>query len=108
VFKATSDAILISIGYGKSSDGRMLYRFGPINQEGGERRLNVAVTRARSRIGVISSFSSADMNRPACAAPGPRYCATTSTTASQAAPTLECAPGPASNSTPSSAMSAAS
>ena len=56
------DAILISIGYGKSSDGRMLYRFGPINQEGGERRLNVAVTRARSRIGVISSFSSADMD----------------------------------------------
>jgi very-short-patch-repair endonuclease len=56
------DAILISIGYGKSSDGRMLYRFGPINQEGGERRLNVAVTRARSRIGVISSFSSSDMD----------------------------------------------
>ena len=56
------DAILISIGYGKSSDGRMLYRFGPLNQEGGERRLNVAVTRARSRIGVISSFSSADMD----------------------------------------------
>lgn len=56
------DAILISIGYGKSNDGRMLYRFGPINQEGGERRLNVAVTRARSRIGVISSFSSANMD----------------------------------------------
>ena len=56
------DAILISIGYGKSADGRMLYRFGPLNQEGGERRLNVAVTRARSRIGVISSFSSADMD----------------------------------------------
>ena len=52
------EAILISIGYGKSTDGRMLYRFGPINQEGGERRLNVAVTRARSRIGVISSFGS--------------------------------------------------
>jgi very-short-patch-repair endonuclease len=56
------DAILISIGYGKSAEGRMLYRFGPLNQKGGERRLNVAVTRARSRIGVISSFSSADMD----------------------------------------------
>ena len=44
------DAILISIGYGKSTDGRMLYRFGPLNNAGGERRLNVAVTRARSRI----------------------------------------------------------
>ena len=56
------DAILISVGYGKNSDGKMLYRFGPLNQRGGERRLNVAVTRARSRIGVISSFSSADMD----------------------------------------------
>ncbi|HVD03621.1 MAG TPA: AAA domain-containing protein [Candidatus Dormibacteraeota bacterium] len=55
------DAILISIGYGKSADGRMLYRFGPLNNAGGERRLNVAVTRARSRIAVISSFSSTDM-----------------------------------------------
>lgn len=56
------DAILISVGYGKASDGRMVYRFGPLNQKGGERRLNVAVTRARSRIGVISSFSSTDMD----------------------------------------------
>ncbi|MGH9293205.1 MAG: AAA domain-containing protein, partial [Acidimicrobiales bacterium] len=56
------DAILISIGYGKSTDGRMLYSFGPLNNAGGERRLNVAVTRARSRIAVISSFSSADMD----------------------------------------------
>ena len=72
------DAILISIGYGKSPDGRMLYRFGPINQEGGERRLNVAVTRARSRIGVISSFSSADMDPARLKAPAPRCCATTS------------------------------
>ena len=36
------DAIILSIGYGKLADGRMQYRFGPINQEGGERRLNVA------------------------------------------------------------------
>jgi len=56
------DAILISIGYGKNAEGRMLYRFGPLNQAGGERRLNVAITRARSRIGVISSFASADMD----------------------------------------------
>ena len=56
------DAILVSIGYGKNPEGKMLYRFGPINQDGGERRLNVAVTRARSRIGVISSFSSVDID----------------------------------------------
>ena len=42
------DAIVISVGYGKSPDGRLYYRFGPINNAGGERRLNVAATRAES------------------------------------------------------------
>jgi very-short-patch-repair endonuclease len=56
------DSIILTIGYGKTSDGRMLYRFGPINNEGGHRRLNVAITRARSRMTVVSSFSSADMD----------------------------------------------
>ena len=42
------DAIILSIGYGKTADGRLPYRFGPINHEGGERRLNVAITRARA------------------------------------------------------------
>ncbi len=41
------DAIILSIGYGKSGDGRLLYRFGPLLQQGGHRRLNVAVTRAQ-------------------------------------------------------------
>lgn len=56
------DAIILTIGYGKNPDGRMLYRFGPLNNEGGERRLNVAITRARSRMTVVSSFSAADMD----------------------------------------------
>jgi very-short-patch-repair endonuclease len=56
------DAIILTIGYGKSADGRMMYRFGPVNNEGGERRLNVAITRARSRMTVVSSFSAADMD----------------------------------------------
>jgi very-short-patch-repair endonuclease len=56
------DAIILTVGYGKSSDGRMLYRFGPLNQEGGERRLNVAVTRAKARMTLVSSFSSADLD----------------------------------------------
>ena len=37
------DCIILSIGYGKGADGRILYNFGPINKQGGERRLNVAV-----------------------------------------------------------------
>ena len=48
----------------------MLYRFGPLNQEGGERRLNVAVTRAKSRITAVSSFTSADMDPGRCQARG--------------------------------------
>jgi superfamily I DNA and/or RNA helicase len=35
------DAIILSIGYGKNEAGDLLYRFGPLLQEGGERRLNV-------------------------------------------------------------------
>lgn len=56
------DAIILTVGYGKNPDGRMLYRFGPINNEGGERRLNVAITRARAHMTVVSSFTSADMD----------------------------------------------
>jgi len=56
------EAIILSIGYGKSADGRLMYRFGPLNVEGGERRLNVAITRARRRMTVVSSFSASDMD----------------------------------------------
>ena len=56
------DAIILTIGYGKGPDGRMLYRFGPLNTEGGERRLNVAISRSRSRMIVVSSFTADDMD----------------------------------------------
>jgi len=55
------DAIILSVGYGKDRAGRLPYRFGPLLQEGGERRLNVAVTRARQRLTLVSSFSHLDM-----------------------------------------------
>ena len=56
------DAIILSVGYHKDVNGNLPYRFGPILQEGGERRLNVAVTRARSRLTLVSSFSHRDMD----------------------------------------------
>jgi very-short-patch-repair endonuclease len=56
------DAIILSIGYGKNARGDLPYRFGPLLTEGGERRLNVAVTRAKNRITLVSSFSSRDMD----------------------------------------------
>lgn len=55
------DAIILSVGYTKQYDGRLLYRFGPLTNEGGERRLNVAVTRARRRLTLVSGFSHIDM-----------------------------------------------
>ena len=55
------DVIILSVGYHKAADGSLPYRFGPLNQQGGERRLNVAITRARSRIHLVSSFSHHDM-----------------------------------------------
>lgn len=57
------DIIVLSIGYGPDSAGKMTMNFGPMNQSGGWRRLNVAVTRARSRMDVVSSFTS-DRLRP--------------------------------------------
>ena len=45
------DVIILSVGYHKDANGNLPYRFGPILHEGEERRLNVAVTRARSRSG---------------------------------------------------------
>ncbi len=55
------DAIILSVGYGKDATGRLSYRFGPLLMQGGERRLNVAITRARRRITLVSSFSHADV-----------------------------------------------
>ena len=56
------DAIILSIGYGKTPHGRVLHRFGPLNLEGGERRLNVAITRARRRMTVVSSLAPGDLD----------------------------------------------
>lgn len=50
------DVMIMSIGYGPDERGQLGLNFGPINKEGGWRRLNVAVTRARYRMEVVSSF----------------------------------------------------
>lgn len=50
------DFILFSVTYGKDAAGRMPMNFGPLNQEGGERRLNVAITRARMGVTIYSSI----------------------------------------------------
>ena len=55
------DVILISVGYGKLDGGFLPMNFGPLNRDGGERRLNVLITRARLRCVVYSNFRSADL-----------------------------------------------
>ena len=50
------DVILFSICYGPDKSGTMHYRFGPINNSGGEKRLNVAISRARYEMIVFASF----------------------------------------------------
>jgi len=50
------DVILFSIGYGPDKDNKVFLRFGPINNEGGWRRLNVAVSRARYEMKVFSTL----------------------------------------------------
>jgi very-short-patch-repair endonuclease len=51
------DAIILTVGYGgRRADGRVRHYWGPLQREGGERRLNVAVTRARTRMTLVTSF----------------------------------------------------
>lgn len=56
------DVVLFSICYGPDAQGRISMNFGPVNREGGERRLNVAVTRARREVIVFSTIRAADID----------------------------------------------
>jgi len=68
------DVILISVGYGPSEpNGRLSsMSFGPVNGEGGERRLNVLFSRARTRCLVFCSFDPNDIDTARTSRDGPR------------------------------------
>ncbi len=66
------DVLIFSIGYGRDRFGKLTMHFGPINQPGGERRLNVAVTRARKKVIVVSSIRASDLDMSGVTAPGVR------------------------------------
>ncbi len=55
------DAIILTVGYGKTQDGKLRYFWGPLLREGGERRLNVAISRAKKRMTLVTSFSKDDL-----------------------------------------------
>jgi hypothetical protein len=56
------DAIILSVGFGRSVDGRVLYRFGGLDRPGGEQRLAAAITRSRERTVVVSCFGADDLS----------------------------------------------
>ncbi len=56
------DVILFSIGYGTDGDGRISMNFGPLNNEGGWRRLNVAVSRAKKEMLVFTNIEPSAMH----------------------------------------------
>ncbi len=56
------DVIMFSIGYAKNANGRLMHNFGWLNQKGGENRLNVAISRARKKIHIVTSFRPAELS----------------------------------------------
>lgn len=66
------DIIIFSIGYAKNEEGKVYNRFGSLNQKGGENRLNVAVSRAKEGIIVVSSIEPEDLNVANTSERGPK------------------------------------
>ncbi|WP_041358227.1 DUF3320 domain-containing protein [Methylorubrum extorquens] len=56
------DVVMISVGYGRNTQGYMAMRFGPLSAEGGERRLNVLISRAKRRCEVYASITDEDID----------------------------------------------
>lgn len=67
------DIIIISVGYGPDSRGVISTNFGPINKEGGYKRLNVAVTRSRYKTIIVTSIDPSMLADDRLHTEGPRY-----------------------------------
>lgn len=66
------DVIIFSIGYAKNENGRLVRRFGWLNQQGGENRLNVAISRAKKKVHIVTSFNPAELQVEDVKNDGPR------------------------------------
>lgn len=66
------DVIIFSIGYAPNDEGRIYNRFGLLNQQGGENRLNVAISRAKQRIYVVASIDPLELNVAGSKHEGPK------------------------------------
>lgn len=67
---AVRDAVILSIGFGRTTRGRVLHRFGPLDAAGGDRALTVGATRARRRVTVVSCFAADDLDPEKLRTPG--------------------------------------
>lgn len=66
------DIIIFSIGYAPDKDGKMNMQFGSLNVAGGENRLNVAITRARKKVVIISSIAPEELKIQGVKNEGPK------------------------------------
>jgi superfamily I DNA and/or RNA helicase/very-short-patch-repair endonuclease len=66
------DVIIFSIGYAKNEAGKLVRNFGWLNQRGGENRLNVAISRAKKKIHVVTSFHPSELQVDDMKNDGPR------------------------------------
>ncbi len=66
------DIIIFSIGYAPDAKGKLSVQFGSLNQVGGENRLNVAVTRAREKIIIVTSIRPEELHTEDTKNAGPK------------------------------------
>ncbi|MGI6008524.1 MAG: AAA domain-containing protein [Methanomethylophilus sp.] len=66
------DVIIFSIGYAKDPDGKFRQRFGWLNARGGENRLNVAVSRAKRKVIIVSSIEPEELQTDNLESEGPK------------------------------------
>lgn len=66
------DSIIFSIGYAKDQNGTFRMNFGPLSKTGGERRLNVAITRAKYNVKLVGSILPTDINLEKINSEGPK------------------------------------
>lgn len=66
------DTIIFSIGYAKDMNGDFKMLFGPLSKSGGERRLNVAITRAKYNVKLVGSIMPHDIDVDRISSDGPK------------------------------------
>ncbi len=66
------DIIIFSIGYAKNNEGKVYTNFGSLSAEGGENRLNVAITRAKSKVIIVTSIEPEELKVELAKNQGPK------------------------------------